>query len=310
MPHYYSLGTVPHKRHTQFRREDGSLYSEQLFSTEGFSNDYSLLYHCHPPTEIIGTDEPFDIQPRVAEERMLKHRSFEGFRIPPVEDYLKSRKPVLVNSDCHIVLAALTPEKLDGVEAGWGGDTKLVRWSVTGFWNGLHDAVESATIPLSNCPPGTGTCQQRKNVGTIDASGLEADIAENISDTLSLRQAVSWTDARVHPGAADPLITGKRPAQAPTAVATGGIVWKPLTPLSLESDLRWVSSQYEDDLNSIKLGSALVVDLRADWQVRTDISIFGRIGNVLDAKVATGNTTGVINTGEPRIFEIGVSYAD
>ena len=106
MPHYYSLGKIPHKRHTQFRREDGTLYSEQLFSTEGFSNDYSLLYHIHPPTEIIATDEPYDTQPRIAEEKMLKHRSFEGFSVKPDADYLKSRKPVLVNNDCHIVLAA------------------------------------------------------------------------------------------------------------------------------------------------------------------------------------------------------------
>ena len=106
MPHYYSVGTIPHKRHTQFRQGDGSLYSEQLFSTEGFSNDYSLLYHIHPPTEIIATDEPYDVQPRIAEEKMLKHRSFEGFNIKPEADYLKSRKPVLVNNDCHIVLAA------------------------------------------------------------------------------------------------------------------------------------------------------------------------------------------------------------
>lgn len=106
MPHYYSLGTIPHKRHTQFRQANGSLYSEQLFSTEGFSNDYSLMYHIHPPTEIIATDEPYDVQPRIAEERMLRHRSFEGFKIRPHEDYLKSRVPVLVNNDCHIVLAA------------------------------------------------------------------------------------------------------------------------------------------------------------------------------------------------------------
>ena len=106
MPHYHSLGTIPHKRHTQFRQGDGSLYSEQLFSTEGFSNDYSLLYHIHPPTEIIATDEPYDVQPRIAEEKMLKHRSFEGFKVKPEADYLRSRQPVLVNSDCHIVLAA------------------------------------------------------------------------------------------------------------------------------------------------------------------------------------------------------------
>jgi homogentisate 1,2-dioxygenase len=106
MPHYHSLGTIPHKRHTQFQKADGSLYSEQLFSTEGFSNDYSLLYHCHPPTQIIRTDEPVNMMPKVAEEKMLKHRCFEGFHVQPVQDYLQSRKPVLVNSDCHIVLAA------------------------------------------------------------------------------------------------------------------------------------------------------------------------------------------------------------
>lgn len=106
MSHYYKLGTIPHKRHTQFFKPNGELYSEQLFSTEGFSDDYSLLYHCHPPTIITKTDEPIDVSPIVAEEKMLKHRSFEGFSVKPEKDYLQSRKPVLVNSDCHIVLAA------------------------------------------------------------------------------------------------------------------------------------------------------------------------------------------------------------
>ena len=106
MPHYYSLGKIPHKRHTQFRKEDGTLYSEQLFSTEGFSNDYSLLYHLYPPTKIIKAEEGVDIMPKVAEEKMLKHRSFEGFSIKPEKDYLQSRKALLVNKDCHISLAA------------------------------------------------------------------------------------------------------------------------------------------------------------------------------------------------------------
>lgn len=106
MPHYHKLGNIPHKRHTQFRKPDGGLYSEQLFSTEGFSNDYSLLYHIYPPTQIISTDTPISVMPEVAEEKMLKHRSFEGFAVEPAADYLQSRKAVLVNNDCHIVIAA------------------------------------------------------------------------------------------------------------------------------------------------------------------------------------------------------------
>ncbi len=106
MPHYNTLGKIPQKRHVQFRKPNGELYSEQLFSTEGFSNDYSLLYHCHPPTQIIKTDEPINVAPEIAEEKMLKHRSFEGFNIKPAKDYLQSRIPILVNNDCHVVLAA------------------------------------------------------------------------------------------------------------------------------------------------------------------------------------------------------------
>ena len=109
MPHYHKSGSIPHKRHTQFRKPDGSLYSEQLFSTEGFSSDSSLLYHSHPPTQIIKTDDPFSVTPEIAEEKMLKHRSFQGFNIKPENDYLKSRKPLLVNDDVHISLAA--PQK-------------------------------------------------------------------------------------------------------------------------------------------------------------------------------------------------------
>lgn len=113
MPHYYSLGQIPHKRHTQFRKPDGGLYSEQLFSTEGFSNDYSLLYHVNPPTQIIKTEKPVNVAPEIAEERMLSHRSFEGFNIKPKKDFLESRTPVLVNADVHIVLAA-PQESMEG----------------------------------------------------------------------------------------------------------------------------------------------------------------------------------------------------
>ncbi|MFL5739752.1 MAG: homogentisate 1,2-dioxygenase [Flavisolibacter sp.] len=106
MPYYHKLGEIPHKRHTQFRKPDGQLYSEQLFSTEGFSNDYSLLYHVHPPTQIIKTEKPTNMAPSVAEEKMLSHRSFEGFRIKPEKDFLDSRVPILINNDVHVVLAS------------------------------------------------------------------------------------------------------------------------------------------------------------------------------------------------------------
>ncbi len=106
MPHYHTLGKIPHKRHTQFRKPDGSLYSEQLVSTEGFSDIYSLVYHTWEPTRVIKIDQEYNVAPKVAIEQNMQHRSFQGFHVDPEDDYLESRKYVLVNNDVYISLAA------------------------------------------------------------------------------------------------------------------------------------------------------------------------------------------------------------
>ncbi len=141
MPYYYRLGSIPHKRHTQFRKPDGNLYAEQLFSTEGFSNDYSLLYHCHPPTEIIKTDEAVDSMPVVAEEKMLRHRSFEGFSIKPAKDFLESRIPILVNQDCHISLAAPMESMQDYFYKNVDGDEMIFVHEGTGILHTMYGDI-------------------------------------------------------------------------------------------------------------------------------------------------------------------------
>lgn len=104
--HYYKLGDFPAKRHIQYRKSNGELYHEELFSTIGFDDTYSLLYHCNPPTQITQVGDPRSVAPTTIHDRQLKHRSLLGFDVPPADDYLESRTPLLVNSDCQITAAA------------------------------------------------------------------------------------------------------------------------------------------------------------------------------------------------------------
>jgi len=106
MSFYYRLGKTPAKRHTQFRKPDGNLYSEELLSTEGFSSIYSLIYHCHPPTLVKEVGEPFSVEPEIAVEKNMKSRSLTTFSTPANDDYIKSRVPLLVNSDLQMLSAA------------------------------------------------------------------------------------------------------------------------------------------------------------------------------------------------------------
>jgi homogentisate 1,2-dioxygenase len=106
MPRYHSLGKIPPKRHTQFRKPDGSLYSEQLFGTIGFDGMYTNSYHVHRPTMVKAINNQYSVAPTIAKQNNIQSYRFKGFQIAPKNDYLESRKAVLTNSDCTIILAA------------------------------------------------------------------------------------------------------------------------------------------------------------------------------------------------------------
>lgn len=106
MPIYHKLGEVPQKRHTVFRKPDGSLYHEQLFGTIGFDGMSSLMYHMHPPTMVKSIKDPVDLQPEIAIENNMASMLLRGMDAKPADDFLESRTIVLCNSDVNIALSA------------------------------------------------------------------------------------------------------------------------------------------------------------------------------------------------------------
>jgi homogentisate 1,2-dioxygenase len=109
--HYHTQGQIPHKRHTVYRQPNGKLYAEELFSTEGFSNNYSLLYHVFPPTRVLKVTEGKNIAPKIAVQNNMQHRSFTTFKVKRRKDYLESRVPLLGNNDLFMgTMAPISPQ--------------------------------------------------------------------------------------------------------------------------------------------------------------------------------------------------------
>jgi homogentisate 1,2-dioxygenase len=106
MPVYHKLGSIPAKRHTIFKKPNGEFYYEQLFGTEGFHGHASLSYHTHRPTQVKEIKSSYSVAPKIAIEKNIKSLLLKGFELKPERDFLHSRKPLLVNSDCTIGLAA------------------------------------------------------------------------------------------------------------------------------------------------------------------------------------------------------------
>lgn len=104
MPYYIQRGKIPHKRHTQFRKPDGSLYYEEVIGSEGFSGISSIAYHINPPTAIVRVNKPVNYEVQFIEERQLIHRHLCGGNIESEGDWLTGRQYMMGNADVRIAL--------------------------------------------------------------------------------------------------------------------------------------------------------------------------------------------------------------
>ena len=106
MPFYHKLGKIPHKRHIQFKKPNGEFYYEQLFGTIGFDGMSTNSYHEQRPTQVKSIQKQYSIAPKIAKTNNIQSYKLHGFKVQPELDFLESRKVVLTNSDCNIILAA------------------------------------------------------------------------------------------------------------------------------------------------------------------------------------------------------------
>ncbi len=106
MPRYHTLGNIPHKRHTVFRKKDGNIHYEELFGTIGFEGMSSLMYHLHRPTQVKSIKPAYSVEPEIAVEKNLKAYLMKGFDVPKVKDHLESRISLMLNNDLNISLSS------------------------------------------------------------------------------------------------------------------------------------------------------------------------------------------------------------
>jgi homogentisate 1,2-dioxygenase len=114
MPSYHHLGEIPPKRHTQFRKPDGSLYAEELFGTEGFSGNYSILYYHYPPTRVkkveqASTDANLYTVHEAWNEGVQRHHHLKTAILARRSDAVLGRQALMFNQD--VVIGVAKPEK-------------------------------------------------------------------------------------------------------------------------------------------------------------------------------------------------------
>lgn len=245
---------------------------------------------------------------RSAETLTLRAAAYLGWRLPTLNELYR---PFRVGADATAANAALSPERLRGIEAGvdWR-PADGARLSATVFDNRLDDAI--ANVSIANGPgvfPGVGfvsaagTFRQRRNLDAVRSRGVELD-ASLAFGGATLAASYAYADSRVRASGLAAPLDKLRPAQTPRHFGSATLGWR-----GASLTARYVSRQFEDDLNTLPLDDALTLDARVLLPLSSSLELEARAENIADASVeAARGDSGLIERASPRTLWIGLRF--
>ena len=240
----------------------------------------------------------------------VRAAGYRGWRLPTLNELYR---PFRVGADATAANAALSPERLTGVDGGFtltpGAGFSL---SASVFWNKLDDAI--ANVAAGRGPgtfPGVGTVgaggiyRVRQNLDAIRSTGLELDASWRHGPFYAL---ASWShvDPRVEASGAAVALDGLRPAQTPRNLASGTLGWRQ-DEWALSATVRHSARQFDDDQNSRVLAAATTLDGYLAVPVTKGIVAEFRAENLFDERVEAGvSGVNIIERATPRTFWVGL----
>lgn len=248
---------------------------------------------------------------RAASSLTVRAAAYRGWRLPTLNELYR---PFRVGPDATAANAALSPERLNGVEAGmdWR-PAPAVQIRATAFANRLDDAIANVTLGQGPAVfPGigfvAGAYRQRQNLRAIVSRGVEIDANVSLA-AWRLTASYSYADAQVRAAGPALPLDGLRPAQTPRHAASLGLGWRHTTGITASLAARYAGAQYEDDLNRQRIRDALTFDAAATLPLAGRLTLEARVENLTDALVVTAiSGAGVIERATPRTFWLGLRW--
>jgi outer membrane receptor protein involved in Fe transport len=229
---------------------------------------------------------------RARSDSTLRVSWLTGFRTPTMNELYRSFR---VGNTMTNANANLKPEKSSGPEVAF--TTQRERWTGRAI---LYATRLSGAIYNRTVSTGATIVRERAN-GDARAVGSEIELEWRASRMLALTTAWALSDSKFTSGELD----GKRTPQVPRAAGSIGVRAN-AGPFAGALNVRIVGAQFDDDINSLNLEKASLVDGRAGWRVSRRVELFGAIENALDREVDTGKTP-LRTIGAPRMGRAGLT---
>jgi outer membrane receptor protein involved in Fe transport len=232
-----------------------------------------------------------------------------AFRRPTLNELYRPFRVGNVITDAN---PNLRTETVTSGEIGANVSCGAFDFGATAFRNELHDAVANVTVaqgpgtfPGIGFIPAGGEGRRRLNLDRARVEGVALSAEWKLSSTFSANAHYLYNDTVVTRATVAPVLEGLRLAQVPRHSASAGLTWKAGV-WSVSPQARFVGEQFEDDLNTLRLASATIVDVAVSVTLSAASELFVSAENLADHRLETGRSAdGVVNIGTPRLILVG-----
>ncbi len=210
---------------------------------------------------------------------------YRAFRAPTLNELYR---PFRLGNVVTLANSGLAAEQLTGAEAGASyspfGNRFLLRGDF--FWDQIANPVENVTLSATQLL----ITRQRQNLGRIGSRGIELDVEGQLTHNLILNGGYQYVDARVLSFPANQALVGLRVPEVPAQNLTMQVRYFLPGRFTAGIQARYMSSQYDDDLNQFLLGPAFVVDALVSHPLRRGAEIYAAAENLTGQRYAIAAT--------------------
>jgi outer membrane receptor protein involved in Fe transport len=229
----------------------------------------------------------------------LRGSFYRAFRAPTLNELYRNFRVGNVVTNAN---SALTAERLTGGEfgAGWqpSGQSVFIRGNV--FWNVIDDSIANVTLSAT---PALIT-RQRQNLGAIRARGVELAVVVKPDRHWEISGEYLLTDSTVLRFPANRLLEGLFVPQIPRQQFNFQVSYAK-SGWTAAAQGRFVSKQFDDDLNTLPLRRFFTLDAEVSRAVSEQVRVFLAAQNLTGARYDIGATP-VLSVGPPVLIRGGV----
>jgi outer membrane receptor protein involved in Fe transport len=228
----------------------------------------------------------------------LSAAAYRAFRAPTLNELYRNFRVGNVVTNAN---ASLNAERLTGGDVGFGmqkfGERLFVRSNF--FWNVIDDSIANVTLATT---PALIT-RQRQNLGAIRARGIEVSAIAKPTRNWEIAGEYLLTDSTVLRFPANRSLEGLLVPQVPRHQFNFQVTYAN-TRWLVGTQGRFVSTQFDDDQNTLPLEAFFTMDAEVSRAVSEKVRFFVAFQNLTGSRYQMSSTP-VFTVGPPVLVRAG-----